>query len=289
MRPSVASLLLDLGNSRLKWQLCSDEGSVLGQGALVAAGRPAVALASELAEACVPGLMALDEQGLLCRAALVSVGPSDQTEALLLWAERATARPVCLVHACAAQAGLDNDYCDPPQLGSDRWVAGLGALEALETLAAHAPTALPVPQAQQLLVVSAGTATVMDSVSRLAGGWHFEGGVILPGFDLMREALVQGTAALGPLFKAAPQALSERGWPRDSAQALAMGIELAQASPVLGLPAVQCIFVHGGHAKAWLDAHHRLGTGLQQPMPAAVHVPDLIFLGLRRALAHKGV
>lgn len=284
MRPSAASLLLDLGNSRLKWQLCSGEGGVLGQGALLSAHRSATEVVAELAQACMPGLTALDEQGLPCRAALVSVGPAEQAEALLQWAERATTRPVCHVRACAAQAGLRNDYCDPSQLGSDRWVAALGAIEAL---AAHAPTALPVPQAQQLLVVSAGTATVMDSVSRLPeGGWRFEGGVILPGFDLMRRALAQGTAALGPLFEAAPQALSDRGWPRDSAQALALGIDLAQTSPVLGLPAVQCMVVHGGHAQAWLDAHHRLGAGLQQIMPAAGHTPELIFLGLRRALAH---
>ena len=280
MTPPAASLLLDLGNSRLKWQLCSDEGGVLGQGALVAAGRPAAALVSELAEACVPGLMALDEQGLPCRAALVSVGPSDQAEALVQWAERATGSPVCRVCSRSEQAGLGNDYCDPSQLGSDRWVAALGAVAAV---------ASRDPQAEQVLVVSAGTATVMDAIARVSGAWRFEGGVILPGFDLMRQALAQGTAALGPLFEAPPQALSERGWPRDSAQALAMGIELAQVSPLLGLPRTQWVLVHGGHAPAWLEAHDRLHHQLQQAMAPALHVPDLMFQGLQRALAHDPV
>ncbi len=280
MKPRAASLLLDLGNSRLKWQLCSDEGGVLGQGALAAAGRPTAALVSELAEACVPGLMALDEQGLPCRGALVSVGPSDQAEALVQWAERATGSPVCRVCARSEQAGLGNDYCDPSQLGSDRWVAALGVVAAV---------ASRDPQAEQVLVVSAGTATVMDSITRVSGAWRFEGGVILPGFDLMRQALAQGTAALGPLFEAPPQALSERGWPRDSAQALAMGIELAQVSPLLGLLRTQWVLVHGGHAPAWLEAHDRLHDRLQQAMAPALHVPDLMFQGLQRALAHDPV
>ena len=280
MKPPAASLLLDLGNSRLKWQLCSGEGGALGQGALVAAGRPTAALVSELAEACVPGLMALDAQGLPCRAALVSVGPSDQAEALLQWAERATGAPVCRVCARSEQAGLGNDYCDPSQLGSDRWVAALGAVAAVAARA---------PQADQVLVVSAGTATVIDSIARVSGAWRFEGGVILPGFDLMRQALEQGTAALGPLFEAPPQALSERGWPRDSAQALAMGIALAQVSPLLGLPTAQCVLVHGGHAHAWLEAHDRQRGRLPQAMAPALHVPDLMFQGLHRALAHDQV
>lgn len=74
---------------------------------------------------------------------------------------------------------LVNGYRDPAQLGADRWHAMLGA-RALAGGAAF-------------VLVQAGTATTIDGVT--ADG-RFIGGQIVPGWDMMRASLAQGTARL---------------------------------------------------------------------------------------------
>lgn len=78
----------------------------------------------------------------------------------------------------AALAGVRNLYAHPAQLGADRWAALIGA----RALHPHA-----------CLVVTAGTATTVDLLSSEG---DFLGGLILPGVDLMLNALARGTAQL---------------------------------------------------------------------------------------------
>jgi type III pantothenate kinase len=72
--------------------------------------------------------------------------------------------------------GLTNGYLDPALLGSDRWLALIGAW----TMARSA-----------LCVVDAGTAVKVDSVD--ASGQHL-GGLIAPGIHMMREVLMSKTS-----------------------------------------------------------------------------------------------
>jgi type III pantothenate kinase len=104
---------------------------------------------------------------------------------------------------------LASRYRDPLQLGADRWHAMLGAR------AAH-------PQAA-LVVVHAGTATTIDCVT--AAG-VFAGGAILPGTDLMLEALARRTARL-PHARGTPVA-----FPDNTDDAIVTGIADAQAGAV---------------------------------------------------------
>jgi type III pantothenate kinase len=85
---------------------------------------------------------------------------------------------VSFLHASAEACGVRNTYEHPRQLGADRWAALIGA-RALSDSAC--------------LVVCAGTATTVDLLD--AAG-VFRGGLILPGFDLMRAALARNTAQL---------------------------------------------------------------------------------------------
>jgi len=78
----------------------------------------------------------------------------------------------------AAGGGVSNGYDNPAQLGADRWAALIGARSL------HAGPAL---------VVMSGTATTIDVLD--ADG-VFRGGLILPGLDLMRQALARNTAGL---------------------------------------------------------------------------------------------
>jgi type III pantothenate kinase len=153
-------LLLDMGNSRLKWGL-ADGGRWLAQGAFDHAepwdfDSVLPAQLDGAAGVSVAGDAAMD------RLAAALAPWSLQVEWL---------RPTR--QAC----GVTCLY-DTTQLGADRWAALLGAWHV------HGAAAL---------VVTAGTATTVD-VLRADGS--FPGGLILPGVDLMKRALAGNTAQL---------------------------------------------------------------------------------------------
>ncbi|MBB5018281.1 type III pantothenate kinase [Chitinivorax tropicus] len=74
---------------------------------------------------------------------------------------------------------VQNHYATPSQLGADRWAALLAARKLA---------------GQHCLVVNLGTAMTVDA---LTASGQFLGGIIVPGFRLMQNALAQGTADLG--------------------------------------------------------------------------------------------
>ncbi|HKB84245.1 MAG TPA: type III pantothenate kinase [Burkholderiales bacterium] len=77
-----------------------------------------------------------------------------------------------------SQAGVLNRYDDPSQLGIDRWAALIGARKF---------------SSDPCVVVNAGTAMTVDALTERG---EFIGGIIVPGFDLMRESLATNTARL---------------------------------------------------------------------------------------------
>lgn len=87
------------------------------------------------------------------------------------------------VVSSAAEAGVVNGYDHPARLGSDRWVAMIGARQRL--LAQGPP--------RPCIVVMVGTAVTVEAID--AEG-RFLGGIILPGHGIMLRALESGTAGL---------------------------------------------------------------------------------------------
>ena len=83
------------------------------------------------------------------------------------------------VHAQRSGFGLTNCYPQPRRLGDDRWVAMIGAYAELKAA---------------LCVVDAGTAVTIDAVDR--SGKHL-GGQIIPGLSLMGNALAAETREIG--------------------------------------------------------------------------------------------
>jgi len=81
------------------------------------------------------------------------------------------------------EAGLTNGYDHPARLGSDRWVAMIGARQRL----------LARGLARPCIVVMVGTAVTVEAID--AEG-RFLGGIILPGHGIMLRALESGTAGL---------------------------------------------------------------------------------------------
>ena len=155
-------LLIDVGNTAIKWRLANAEGLLDARGSV-----------SDVSSLCKA--IEAENWGM---AGLASVA-SDAAEAELIAA--LTASGATAVHRATAQStclSLVSSYAEPERMGVDRWLA---------MLAAHADNE------GALCVIDAGTAVTVDLVS--AEGVH-EGGYILPGADLMRRALSNETGRI---------------------------------------------------------------------------------------------
>jgi type III pantothenate kinase len=151
-------LLIDAGNSRLKWAVVED-GQWRTQGS------------SDYADWA--GLKAQLTAGTDCFIASVASTAHEHQLAALLDAANIGAAWLTAEAGCAE---VKNSYLDPLQLGVDRWMGLIAARQRTRG---------------SVLVVSVGTAMTVDALS--AAG-VFLGGVIVPGVPLMRRALQQGTA-----------------------------------------------------------------------------------------------
>lgn len=168
-------LLVDAGNTRIKWALV-DSGA-RGAGALgcwAASGSVACADVLQLAQ---------DWRGAkIARALLSNVAGAalrDGLEQALLRALGPKPVPMAWFASVPRLGGVRNAYRDPAQLGCDRFAAAIGA----HALCPDRP----------LVVATCGTATTVDAVT--ADG-VFLGGMILPGLGLMATSLAGHTAQL---------------------------------------------------------------------------------------------
>ncbi len=174
----MSFLVMDIGNTRLKWGLYSapkPEARYLAGGAVV------LEEIDHLAETQWVGLTHPTKM-LGCAVAGDAVKRRVE-EQLEIWKIRPH-----WVSSRALAAGVVNGYEHPNRLGADRWAAIVGARHRV--LASTAASGLaPGP----VVVVMVGTAVTVDAIDP-AG--HFLGGLILPGFGLMLRALETGTAGL---------------------------------------------------------------------------------------------
>ncbi len=221
-------LAIDCGNSRLKWGVCQRDPmqgvSWLAQGTLPYAD---LAGFGEILQAHPPIERA--ERAVVTNVAGGLV--ADVIAATLA----AMNLPVIWARGQAEQCGVRNLYEQPERLGADRWAALIGARHL---------------HGGPCLVVCAGTATTADVLD--ADG-NFQGGLILPGVDLMLRALAQNTAQL-PLSDG-----HFTGLPRNTADAIASGCIHAQLgaieriyAQVAALPDAVCL-VTGGGASPFFD------------------------------------
>lgn len=233
-------LLLDVGNSRIKWALVQPPGEWLAEGA-----------------------SKHDETGRLLEEWDRFAPPSEVIASNVAGAERMRTFsaywksrnvPLRLTQASREAAGVLNLYERPEQLGSDRWAAMIGAWNRTR---------------DACLVVSAGTAVTIDTLNERG---EFMGGMILPGKQLMQKSLVAGTHALEDF---AGQAV---GFPRNTADAATSGIATALSCTVqmayqrlaaLGEKPPPCLLT-GGDAE-WLSGQLQF---------SAIIAPRLVLEGL---------
>lgn len=167
-------LAIDIGNTRLKWALY--EAARPGA-ALMAHGAEFLEHIDKLADGAWATLPK-PQRMLGCAVAGDAVKRRAEEQMDELWDV-----PAQWVYASASEAGLTNGYDHPTRLGSDRWVAMIGAWHRL----------LRQGPARPMVVVMVGTAVTVEAVD--AQG-RFLGGLILPGHGIMLRALESGTAGL---------------------------------------------------------------------------------------------
>lgn len=229
------TVLLDVGNTRLKWATLAGErlvnhGSAVHRTSLDAG---IAAFASALREPAVR-IVAANVAGEPVAArlrALVAARPGASLELVATSAERFGVR-------CA--------YSDPSRLGVDRWVAVVAAYRAAGGAAC---------------VIDAGTAATFDAVD--TKGQHL-GGLIVAGARLLAGALDSGTSDIGPtapaggvprgldlLGRSTAAAVSNGAW-----LALAAALDRAVAAVAHGLGVRPAVFLTGGDAsmlRNWLE------------------------------------
>ncbi|MBI2306058.1 MAG: type III pantothenate kinase [Rhodocyclales bacterium] len=235
---------IDAGNTRIKWGLRDGAGW---------AARGALATADAGALAAVAARWPHDARIVLCNVA------GEPVREAIMRALPAGA-DVRLFAASAECCGVRNGYAQPAQLGADRWAALVGARGRC---------------ADACLVVCAGTATTIDL---LAADGTFRGGVILPGFDLMRSSLARNTAQL-PLAEGVECTL--RPAPTNTLDAIVSGCLHAQLgaiermfAAIAGEPGARCLLTGG--------AALRLLNDLNIPVELA---ENLVLDGLARFAA----
>jgi type III pantothenate kinase len=162
-------LLLDMGNTRLKWALQAQSAGWLSRGAVD--WQPDMSTALESAWADLPRPAAVIAASVVDTAREAQV--TDVTERLF-------ARAPSWLRTPASACGVRNAYAEPQRLGVDRFLAMVAARAD-----GHAPC----------IVAGAGTALTLDALA--ADGRHL-GGLIAPGPQLMQQSLLDATARVRP-------------------------------------------------------------------------------------------
>lgn len=188
-------LLLDAGNTRIKWGLWRENA---WQARGICATRDASRLHADLA-------------GYPLRRALLCCVADDKTRFTLEHLLAPRVEQLVWVMAAAEAHGVRSAYQPPESLGADRYAALVAAVRR---------------GLGDCVVVNVGTALTVDAVT--ADGL-FLGGAIAPGPGLMQTALQHGTAGVRDF--SGKLAL----FPTDTGAAVACGIALAQTGVVAGM------------------------------------------------------
>jgi type III pantothenate kinase len=192
-------LVLDCGNSRLKWALEGPHG-------WLASGN--------LPNQDIGTLALRDWQNLPRPARVVGVNVAGEPTRVRVEAQlvRWRAVPEWLI-AQEEACGVYNRYARPSQLGADRWASLVAARQRL------ANELFP----SSCVVVNAGTAVTVDALDESG---VFRGGMILPGLNMMLQALAGNTASL----RVPPGHVHD--FPINTADALASGVMQAVCGAV---------------------------------------------------------
>ena len=252
----MSALLLDVGNSRLKWGVLED-GAIRRTGHIAqdTIAEQGIQVITTKLPRRVDAVFASNVAGVSYATRLSGViGMHCNCDVRFARSER-------------RGWGVTNGYRQPRRLGVDRWVAMVGAWSELQ---------------RSCLVIDVGTAMTIDAVDD--EGQHL-GGQIVPGVETMLESLSQATSDL-PRVRAAtkqsPPSLDMFG--RNTTAAIREGVQSAVAGAIdRSIDALQSnayepeIVLTGGGASRIL--------GALEATP--LHRPNLVLQGLACMLENE--
>lgn len=222
------NLVVDIGNSRIKWALLGPDGLTdIGAAEFdKTSPTPLAAVADAIGGERIARIVAANVAGASVDAALVALAAGCNAELTNVRPQR-------------SQFGVQCAYADPRRLGADRWVAVVAAQRLIDGAAA---------------VIDAGTTVTLDVVN--ASGEHL-GGLIMPGPGLTAATLGAETEGIGPTEPADRHAsgvsvlgTSTNGAVANGAMlALAAGIDRAIAEVSRELQTPLTVILTGGLAQ----------------------------------------
>ena len=162
----MKQLLVDAGNTRLKW-------------AVLSAGRMGRVQAADWTTRNLERVTRRILKGRYAQVVICSVAGLGMERALRRAARRSGNPPPQFIRSTRRAAGVRNGYAQTWRLGADRWVAILGARS--------------LAPGRALCIVDIGTALTLDLLDER--GQH-RGGLLVPGPALMVESLLSNTAGI---------------------------------------------------------------------------------------------
>ncbi len=164
------NLLIDIGNSRIKWCLYNSVENEFGSEGVMLRDK------AELPSLFSEHWNELDKPD---RVVISNVSGQQLAESIDAWVEKTWQLKTEYVKTEASSHGVSNAYSDYQELGVDRWMAIIAAWQRFQQ------------QGKAVCAVDCGTATTIDGIS--ASGQHL-GGFIIPGYTTMQEMLVNNTS-----------------------------------------------------------------------------------------------
>jgi len=158
-------LLLDAGNTAVKWGL-GEAGKVVTSGSFIHSGNDVNVQATQSWSA-MPTPAGVN---------IANVAGAQLGKQLCAWISQQWGLVPEFITTTSQACGVTNAYAVPENLGVDRWVALIGAHH-------HSSSAK--------CVVDCGTAITLDMLG--ADGVH-QGGLILPGVEMLQQLLLSNTA-----------------------------------------------------------------------------------------------
>ncbi len=253
-------LLVDAGNTRIKWALVeSGKRGADALGRWSASGGVAreevLQLGAAWRGAPIVRVMVSNVAGQTVR---------DSMQQALLHALGPKPIPIEWFGAQPMLGGVRNNYRDPTQLGCDRFASAIGA---------HA-----MFPGKHLIVATCGTATTVDAVT--ADG-VFVGGMILPGLGLMASSLARNTAQLPQV---AQHVVVTQPFADNTDDAIVSGCIAAQAGAI-----ERAVVAHAQQSGA---VHCVLSGGAAAMIAPHLSIPharvdNLVLLGLHAVTLHR--
>ena len=171
------------------------------------------------------------------------------------------------------QHGIVNAYLQPEKLGVDRWLAMVAAVRECDAIGD-----------ELICVIDCGTAITLDVLN--ASGEH-QGGLIIPGYQTMIKALVQGAENIKNEKEIVFRESQMSGLGNNTADALARG---SRQIIVQGISAII-----GGYQKASSEKLHCFVTGGDAHWVSValtienIYDPFLVLKGLNLVSTKQGV